>query len=45
MKIREKIKQYAARQRAIRELEALDDRTLHDMGVSRGHIRGAVEGR
>lgn len=45
MKIREKFRKYAELRRAVRELESLDDRALHDIGVTRSHIRGAVEGR
>src|SRR5262245_61320577 len=36
---------FIKRQRAIRELSALDDRTLHHIGLSRCEIEAAVDGR
>jgi uncharacterized protein YjiS (DUF1127 family) len=36
---------YFARVQAERQLEALDDRMLHDIGVARGDIRNMVRGR
>ncbi|WP_105385298.1 DUF1127 domain-containing protein [Neorhizobium alkalisoli] len=45
MKLRERIKRLTQMQRAMRELAALDDRALEDLGVSRSSIRAAVEGR
>lgn len=45
MNFRQKIKAYTDRRRAIRELSALDDRTLNDLGIARANIRSAVAGR
>nr|WP_250808823.1 DUF1127 domain-containing protein [Neorhizobium tomejilense] len=45
MKLGERLRRYVELRRAVRELEGLDDRALHDIGVARSHIRGAVEGR
>ncbi|MBB4234731.1 MULTISPECIES: DUF1127 domain-containing protein [Rhizobium] len=45
MNIRERVKNYAAKRRAIRELSALDDHALADVGLLREEIRGAVQGR
>lgn len=42
MRIAEKLKNFAANRRAMRELNALDDRTLQDLGISRSYIRSAV---
>ncbi|MGF9563580.1 DUF1127 domain-containing protein [Neorhizobium sp. JUb45] len=44
MRIAEKLKNYAANRRAMRELDQLDDRALHDLGISRSTIRAAVLG-
>ncbi|HSX73555.1 MAG TPA: DUF1127 domain-containing protein [Shinella sp.] len=44
MNVFAKLKKYAADRRAVRELGALDDRTLQDLGISRSHIRSAVAG-
>jgi len=44
MNIRQKLREYAAHRRAIRELSALDDRHLSDLGISRSHIAHAVRG-
>ncbi|CAN7502348.1 DUF1127 domain-containing protein [Metarhizobium album] len=45
MNIRQKIKEYAAARKAMRELQALDDHTLADLGISRSQIRAAVLGQ
>ena len=45
MNIRQKIKDFTARRKAIRELHMLDDHTLADIGISRSQIRSAVVGR
>lgn len=39
-----KLKRFAAERRAVLELDALDDRALQDLGISRSHIRSAVAG-
>jgi uncharacterized protein YjiS (DUF1127 family) len=44
MRVFDKIKQFAENRRAIRELGTLDDHVLHDLGISRSHIRSAVLG-
>lgn len=44
MRVFDRIKQFAANRRAIRELGALDDHVLQDLGLSRSHIRSAVLG-
>ena len=44
MNIIAKIKKNAADRRAVRELNALDDRALQDLGISRSHIQSAVKG-
>ncbi|AUX74816.1 hypothetical protein NXT3_CH00202 [Sinorhizobium fredii] len=45
MKIRQKIMEYAKLRRAVRELNALDDHALSDIGLSRSQIQAAVYGR
>lgn len=45
MKLQDTVKAYIRNRRAIAELRALDDLRLSDLGVSRSHIRAAVEGR
>jgi uncharacterized protein YjiS (DUF1127 family) len=45
MKIRQKIVEYAKLRRAVRELSALDDHALSDIGLSRSQIQAAVYGR
>ena len=45
MNIRQKLKEYAAARKAMRELQALDDHTLADLGISRSQIRAAVLGQ
>jgi len=42
MKLGQKIRQFAANRRAMRELEQLEDHVLSDIGISRAHIRAAV---
>ncbi len=45
MNIRQKFQQYVSRRRAVRELGAMDDHLLSDIGVSRGQIHTAVFGK
>lgn len=45
MRIHEAVRNYIRTRRAISELNSLDDKRLSDLGVSRSHIRAAVEGR
>ncbi|MQW85361.1 DUF1127 domain-containing protein [Sinorhizobium saheli] len=45
MKIRQKIMEYAKMRRAVRELSALNDHALRDIGISRSQIHAAVYGR
>ena len=44
MNIIAKIKKNASDRRAVRELNALDDRALQDLGISRSNIQSAVKG-
>ncbi len=44
MNIIAKIKKNASDRRAVRELNALDDRALQDLGISRANIQSAVKG-
>jgi uncharacterized protein YjiS (DUF1127 family) len=44
MNVFAKLKKNAADRRAVRELSALDDRALQDLGISRANIRSAVAG-
>ena len=44
MNIIAKIKKNASDRRAVRELSALDDRALQDLGISRANIQSAVKG-
>lgn len=44
MRIFQKIKRFSEERRAIRELSALDDHVLRDLGISRAHIPYAVSG-
>lgn len=44
MNVFAKLKKNAAERRAARELNALDDRALADLGISRSNIRAAVSG-
>ena len=45
MNIRQKIAKFAAYQRAVRELNALDNRQLSDLGNTRADIKSAVRGQ
>lgn len=45
MNIRQKIAKFAAQQRAMRELNAMDSRQLADLGITRSDIRNAVLGK
>lgn len=45
MNIRQKFQRYVSRRRAMRELGAMDDHMLADIGVSRSQIQTAVFGR
>lgn len=42
MTIRQKIAQFVAYQRTVRELAQLDDRRLNDLGITRGDIRAVA---
>ena len=44
MRVIEKIKRFSSARKAIRELSALDDHALADLGISRSHIAYAVNG-
>lgn len=44
MNVFAKLKKNAAERRAVRELGALDDRALQDLGISRSNIQSAVKG-
>jgi len=44
MRVFEKIKRFSEQRKAIRELSALDDHVLRDLGISRAHIPYAVSG-
>ncbi|TXI10817.1 MAG: DUF1127 domain-containing protein [Rhizobium sp.] len=44
MRVLEKIKRFTENRKAIRELSALDDHVLRDLGISRAHIPYAVNG-
>lgn len=39
MNIRQKLAQFAQYQQTVRELNALDNRSLNDLGISRGDIK------
>lgn len=42
MNIRQKLAQFAAYQRTVRELAALDNRQLNDLGILRADIRNVA---
>jgi uncharacterized protein YjiS (DUF1127 family) len=44
MNIRKKIAQFAQYQRTMRELNALDQRQLNDLGITRGDIKNIARG-
>jgi uncharacterized protein YjiS (DUF1127 family) len=44
MNVFAKLKKNATERRAVRELSALDDRALQDLGISRANIQSAVKG-
>ena len=44
MNVFAKLKKNAAERRAVRQLTALDDRALQDLGISRANIQSAVKG-
>ena len=45
MTIREKLAQFAAYQRTVRELSALDGRQLQDLGITRADIKSIARGQ
>lgn len=45
MNIRQKLAQFAQYQQAVRELSALDNRQLADLGITRGDIKNVARGR
>jgi len=45
MNIRQKFAQYAQYQRTIRELNALDNRQLADLGITRSDIKQIARGK
>ena len=44
MNIAKKIADFAKYQRTMRELNALDSRQLHDLGITKGDIRAIARG-
>jgi uncharacterized protein YjiS (DUF1127 family) len=44
MNIRQKIAQFAKYRQAVRELNALDNRQLSDLGITRSDIQNVVRG-
>lgn len=45
MNIRQKISNYVENRIAVRQLQAMSDRSLSDIGLSRSQIRSAIIGR
>lgn len=45
MSIRKKLAEFAAYQRTIRELSALDNRQLSDLGITRSDIKNIASGK
>lgn len=43
--IRQKLAQFAQYQQTVRELNALDNRSLNDLGITRGDIRQLARAR
>ena len=44
MNITKKLADFARYQRTLRELNALDNRQLHDLGITKGDIRSIARG-
>ena len=44
MNIRQRIAQFAQYQRTMRELNALDQRQLNDLGITKGDIKNIARG-
>ena len=44
MNIRQRLAQYAQYQRTMRELNALDQRQLNDLGITKGDIKNIARG-
>lgn len=44
MTIRQKLAQFAQYQRTMRELSALDQRQLNDLGITKGDIKNIARG-
>ena len=44
MNIRQRIAQFAQYQRTMRELSALDQRQLNDLGITKGDIKNIARG-
>ncbi|MCP8884329.1 DUF1127 domain-containing protein [Devosia sp. XJ19-1] len=44
MNITKKLADFARYQRTLRELNALDNRQLHDLGITKGDIRAIARG-
>lgn len=45
MSIRQKVARFAAYHRTVRELNALDNRQLNDLGITRGDINSIARGQ